>query len=130
MKEGWHTTGINKLANLEHAAEERENQRQAAEIFLVRGHGSPLAADPPYGKEWNREYNAQPYPEAVVEDEMYDGTGIGFLYGMDSSISDRLRNRYTLEMAGWILVRTGAEVHKTSTKVDKKELSPKVRDDG
>lgn len=57
----------------------------------------------PYGHEWNREYNSQPYPEAKPDPEEYAGTGIGCLYGFPGS------ERHSWQLAGWNLVRTGAE---------------------
>lgn len=99
-------------------------QIEAAEIFLTTGKNFETDESPPYGKEWDRNYNTTPYPEAVPVDEMYDGTGIGLLYGMDHANEDRLRVMYALDLAGWNLVREGVEVFRSETKVDKKELVP------
>lgn len=115
----------NRESNFCRSQEERLKQREAAERFLITGNQLDWEAAPPYGKEWNRDYNTTPYPEAVpTPEDMYDGTGIGFLYGIDHEAKDSLRVMYALDMAGWNLVREGAEVFRSETKVDKKELVP------
>lgn len=113
----------NRAANFARAQEERLRQQEAAYLFLTTGVDFECDEDPPYGKEWDRNYNTTPYPEAVPDIEMFDGTGIGFLYRM---VSDKDANvtPFVLEMAGWNLVREGVEVFRSETKVDKKELVP------
>lgn len=122
----------NRGANFARAQEERVQQRDGAERFLVTGRtNNPDIGDvdPPYGDEWNRDYNIMPYPEAEPDIETFDGTGIGFLYGMDSEAHDGLRRMYALDMAGWNLVREGVEVFRAETKVDAEELiHPSERD--
>lgn len=116
--------GANVEENRKYDEDNRFQQWWAADQFVWEGVVPDWAAEPAYGKEWNREYNPAPYPEAVVDEEMYDGTGVGFLYGMDSSVDDTKRKAYDLQMAGWTLTRDGVEVRRTQTKVDKKELVP------
>lgn len=115
----------NRDANFARAQEERLRQQEAAYLFLTTGVDFEVDEEPPYGKEWDRNYNTTPYPEAVPIDEMYDGTSIGLLYGMDCKSGDRRFSHHGyLEMAGWNLVREGVEVFRAETKVDKKELIP------
>lgn len=117
----------NRRANFARSQEDRVAQRDAAERFLVTGRTNNPDIDrvgPPYGDFWNRDYNIMPYPEAEPDTEKYDGTGIGFLYGLDSEASSGLRRMYSLDMAGWNLVREGVEVFRAETRVDAKELVP------
>lgn len=112
----------NRDANFAEAQEQRLRQQEAAYLFLTTGVDFECDEDPPYGKVWDRNYNPMPYPEADPVDEMYNGTGIGFLYAMDSGTSGFRPHTFAVDMAGWNLVREGVEVFRAETKVDKKEL--------
>lgn len=86
----------------------RLRQQISALAYLLEG--DPVQSEaPPYGKTWNREYNPQPYPEAVPDPEVYHGTGVGLLYGQ-LGIEDERGLEHAHLLAGWTLVRTGAEV--------------------
>lgn len=93
----------------------REQQRRSAYEFLVTGDPEGTGVEPPYGKEWDREYNPMPYPEAEPFREDYEGSGIAALYGffysyeVEDTGDDSIRWAF-LEMAGWPIVRTGSEV--------------------
>lgn len=119
-------SAVNREANFLRAQEERVSQADGADHFLRTGLTTEWYL-PPYGKEWDRDYNPNPYTDARPDAEMYDGTGVGFLYGLDSRVSDVHRRMFATDLAGWNLVREGVEEHRTSTKVDKKELSPQKR---
>lgn len=90
--------------------EELEHRRWAQEHdaahFLYTGESIGV---PPYGSEWNRDYNPRPYPEAVPDPDMYMGTSIGFLYGMHGS------ECHAWQIAGWNLVKTDAEVRRRAS---------------
>lgn len=79
----------------------RASQQRDAWHFLTTGLSRGI---PPYGKEWNRDYNPMPYPEAAVDPYVYMGTGIGCLYRLEGS------NEHLWQLAGWNIVRTHAEV--------------------
>lgn len=96
--------GPGKAERAEEQARKRERQQYAAATFLVEGKAGD---EPPHGKEWSREYNPRPYPEAVPSADVYAGTGIGFLYGF---WDEKNGSPVAWQMAGWQLVRTGAEV--------------------
>jgi hypothetical protein len=115
--------GPNRAANFDRAIEKRDDQVESAALWLATGKGFH-GVDPPYGKEFDRTYNPSPYPEAAPDPETYEGTGIGFLYGLDSTVDGRRLKFWAVQLAGWILTRDGVEVRKTSVKVDKKELVP------
>lgn len=107
--------GKGKAERAEAVESRRAEQRAAALQFLAEG--DPVQwVSPPYGKTWNREYNPQPYPESVPDLETYNGTGVGFLYGYygaDTPTEDALpfgATDFAWTLAGWQLVRTGAEV--------------------
>lgn len=104
-------TGINKEANLQEVTERRTRQKQGARIYLTSGDEKDQSyGPPPYGKVWNREYNPRPYPESVPDKEIYGGTGVGFLYGFYGRLAEFDIFPHAWHLAGWTLVRTGAEV--------------------
>lgn len=94
-----------RLAQSENVLAKRLSQALGAFDWLLtaeQGHTKPS-----YGKEWDRDYNAVPYPEARPLDPLfYEGTGIGYLYGIIGT------EQHAWQMAGWNLVRTNAEVRK------------------
>ena len=81
----------------------RGSQQRDAFHFLTTGLSRGI---PPYGKEWNREYNPWPYPEATPDVDLYKDTGIGAIYGHDGS------DRHMWQLAGWTITRAHAEVRK------------------
>lgn len=94
----------------------RNDQEAAAHTYLV---GDQPFQEPDYGKEWDRSYNAIPYPEArpvepaANEESAYLGTGIGYLYDMtwESADGEWIKARWhAIDMVGWTLTRKGAEV--------------------
>lgn len=87
----------------EDMAARRLYQDAGAYHFLTTGNNNK-GGKPPWGKEWDRDYNPVPYPEARPEDlEFYQGTGIGYLYNVIGC------EHHAWQMAGWNLVRTGSE---------------------
>jgi hypothetical protein len=91
--------GINRRK--EELQRRRDSHARDSWYFLTTGKSRGV---PPYGQDWNRDYNPRPYPEAVPDPYMYSGTGIGFLYGYPDT------EQFAWEMAGWNVVRTNAEV--------------------
>lgn len=106
------TVALNKALNPRGPAEQRaiiasdhEKHRQKcidnAWHFLHTGESIAPSA---YGGEFDRDYNPNPYPEAKPKDiDMYMGTGIGLLYRILGA------DHMYWELAGWNLVRSGAE---------------------
>ena len=112
--------------NNDRVEERRFREEEAARDYVAFSGEWPDAGGecaPPYGKSWNFDYNPTPYPEAVPDAEMYEGTGVGFLYGFDSSEGGMLLRYWQKELAGWKLTRDHPEVRRTSQRVTKKELS-------
>lgn len=80
-------------------------EHQAHDAWHFRLTGDPEGSvKPPYGKEWDREYNPVPYPEAKPDPEEYMGTGIAAIYGWESE-------EYW-QLAGWNITNKNAEVRK------------------
>ncbi len=75
-------------------------QREAADALDFLYHGD---LDDRHSKRCihavpcSRDYNPRPYPEAEADPKMYEGTGIGLLYGLSGP------RRLLLELAGWNL---------------------------
>lgn len=84
-------------------ARRRASQQRDALHFLFTGQSRGI---PPYGKEWNREYNPWPYPEAKPDPYEYEDTGVGAIYGFDGS------QRHMWQLAGWSITRRHAEQRK------------------
>lgn len=94
-----------RISLLQDRLKARCNQKDGAWRFLTTGESG--ANKPSYGREWDRDYNPIPYPEARPEDfEAYMGTGVGLLYGIIEC------EEHAWQMAGWNLVRTGSETRK------------------
>lgn len=116
-----------KRRNFNLDRERREQQKFGAQQFLFLGESE---IDPPYGTGWDREYNPSPYPDAKPDPEMYDGTGVGHLYGLDSSTNRRNFSYFNLLMAGWNLTRDHPEVRRKVDKVKPWELiHPSLREE-
>lgn len=90
-----------RLSRAVYLESERTSQAWDAWKFRLTGKSE---GTPPYGKEYDRDYNPIPYPEAKPDIEEYMHTGIGAVYGYPSS-------EYW-QLAGWNIVRTNAEVRK------------------
>lgn len=84
----------------------RERQKDSAWHWLTTGENPEGAHKPPYGSAWDRDYNPQPYPEAVPDPDFYEGCEIGALYGFPGA------EHHVWQLAGWNLVRTGSESRK------------------
>lgn len=99
------STRKSRVALLLHRLKVRQEQMDSANYWLFTGEQS--AVKPSYGKEWNRDYNPMPYPEAKPEDvDLYLDTGIAALYGWEGG------EEHVWQLAGWNLVRTGGENRK------------------
>lgn len=82
----------------ERLAERREREKADALDYLF--HGDPEGRHTKrciHAVPCSREYNPMPYPEAAVDPRMYEGTGVGLLYGLDGP------RFLLLETAGWSL---------------------------
>jgi hypothetical protein len=80
----------------------RERQKRSALNWLLTGEQDK--EPPPYGAEWDRNYNPMPYPEAspgsaTMPVEFYVGTGVGLLYGLEGS------DGLAWQLAGWLIPR-------------------------
>lgn len=88
----------------------RRRQKREAWHFLVTGDQTVGEHDegPAYGKEWSRDYQPLPYPEAVpgsttLPAEAYIGTGVGLLYGLEDERGGS--EHLAWQLAGWNLPR-------------------------
>ncbi len=83
------------------STDRRERERACALDFLVNGNLDGrhdeicIHAEP-----CSRDYNIRPYPEAEVDPRLYEGTGIGLLYGLGGP------STLWPTLAGWNIVGT------------------------
>lgn len=95
-------------------ATKRELHAHNAWHFLTTGNNEVARKDPegiwqfsdgdsltsPYGGNWDRTYNPNPYPEAKPKNiDMYEGTGVGLLYRIQGA------DHMAWSLAGWSLHR-------------------------
>jgi hypothetical protein len=90
-----------RLARLDEQRARRQRQVISAYHFLVTGSPQGNGVRPPWGDEWNRDYNPGPAPD---DQEFYLGTGVGLLYGIEDE-DHRYDPRMAATLAGWNIVR-------------------------
>lgn len=79
----------------------REQCQWNAWHFLTTGES---LAPSPYGGDWNRDYNPNPYEGAKPKNvDMYEGTGVGLLYRIQGA------DHMAWSLAGWNITRRGTE---------------------
>lgn len=79
----------------------REQCQWNAWHFLTTGES---LAPSPYGGDWDRNYNPNPYDGAKPKDvHMYEGTGVGLLYRIQGA------DHMAWSLAGWNITRIGSE---------------------
>lgn len=86
----------------EEVTSRRAKEQAGAWEFLTTGNTElPSPDDEP----WSRNYDPLPYPEALPDElRMYEGTGIGALYGLPGS------EVLAWQLAGWNLTPRGKEM--------------------
>lgn len=80
-------------------AQRRKNEKACALDFLRNGNADGRHDEICIHRTpCSRDYNVRPYAEAVPDSRMYEGTGIGLLYGLGGPAS------FWIDLAGWNLV--------------------------
>ena len=96
------TSADARAKRAERAAKRRSDMALCARDFLTWGdqrgkHSAFCMFVAEGGDPCSRTYNPWPYAEAEPDPRMYEGTGIGALYGLKDS------DRHAWQLAGWNL---------------------------